>query len=237
VTRGIPVRLDSFKWPNRQAAKAAFRDILRNSGYDAYDEITEPLHDRMLRELLERHPESEEKTGSGLEHFFVGRTADGGRTYVSKDAVGIWIRRTDGSAVDFGYGAAIEGYSTKSNVKEALRNAVEEGRRAYREGRFAAGPAVSALTGDPILVIEQAYVVYMRPTWAQLTSRFAESEGGWPSIEVDSGHGSAMIGSSLEDPAIEKRWHAFHERYAELGLATANEAASRPRSDESGWKP
>jgi len=41
----IPVVLETFSWPTRSAAEAAFRGILRNSGYSVGDAVSDPVHD------------------------------------------------------------------------------------------------------------------------------------------------------------------------------------------------
>jgi hypothetical protein len=46
-----PVHLASFSWPNRAAAEAFFRSILRGGQYDVGEAITDPEHDLALREL------------------------------------------------------------------------------------------------------------------------------------------------------------------------------------------
>ncbi|WP_072313381.1 DCL family protein [Agrococcus sp. Marseille-P2731] len=232
-----PVVLDSFSWPSKKAAEAAFRAILNDSGYALYQDITDPVHDRMLMEVLDRHPEAAEKRGAGVDSFFVGRTGDGDRQAVRSDAVGIWIRRLDGTTVDFSYRTAIRQESQESRVKEALRLAAESRRMAFRDARFAArSTSVSDLTGVPLSRAD-AQVIYLRPSWSELSSAFAVTEGGWRAIDVDSGGGGVQIGSGLTDPALEARWLDFHDRHASLGIASTSEAARRSRSVASGWAP
>ncbi|QNE35864.1 DCL family protein [Leifsonia shinshuensis] len=235
----IPVVLDSFSWPSKKAAEADFRAILRESGYKVGDRITDPTHEQMLLELLERHPEAAEKTGPGVDHFFIGRTADGNHSFaVADDAIGIWIRRVDGSPEDFSYRTAIHSHTAKSDAKEAMRELVDARRLRYRDERFADGhPVYSDLSGDLFRSRDSAQVVYIDPTWPQLTYAFAMNEGGWDKMPVHSGHGATRIGSVLEDEAQAERWLEFHEAHANFGLATANEAARRPRSDEKPWTP
>lgn len=234
----IPVILDSFAWPTKAAAEKAFQAILRSSGYEAYDPITEPIHDLMLRELLDRHPDAAEKIGGGVDYFFVGRTSDGDKFNVSSDAIGIWIRRKDGSNVDFSYLTAIRSHTPESDAKEGLRLAVDDARMAYRAERFKAGtPVPSDLSNQLIVERDQAHVVYLDPTWGQLTYRFAEREGGWMNIRVHSGSGSVKIGSEILDPKVEARWISFHNEYANLGIATASENARRSQLPNDAWTP
>lgn len=234
----IPIILDTFQWKSKKAALDAFQQILRGSGYAVYDRVTDEGHDRMLRELVRRHPDAEEKVGAGIDHFFIGKTSDGDLPYVADDAIGIWIRRTDGSAVDFSYQTAIRNDSAMSNAKEGMRRAVEDRRLAYRDRRFAGdGPVTSDVSSTTFGSRAEACVIYITPTWGQLTSRFAEQEGGWQNLLVHSGAGSIQIGSELLDTAVKERWIAFYDRHARPGLATSSESAKRPKQPDSGWAP
>ncbi|MCD2443070.1 DCL family protein [Agromyces sp. SYSU K20354] len=234
----IAVVLDSFRWSTRSSAEAAFRAILRDSGYELNAPIDSPEHDQMLRELLERHPDHAEKIGGGVEFFYVGLTKDGGRSYVRSDARGIWIRRTDGSTVDFSYRTAIYAHSHKSDVKEAMRGAVEGRRIEYRDRRFAtSSPTVSDSSGLPFADEHEARVIYENPTWAQLTYAFAAREGGWDAIAVTSGDGRTAIGTAFRDADVMGRWRDFYDKLAQPLLVAAHEAARRPRSDERAWLP
>lgn len=235
----IPVLLETFSWPTRSAAEAAFRRILRDSGYSVGDVISDPVHHRMLIELLERHPDQAEKTGPGVKEFFVGRTRDANGVFVGANAIGIWIRRVDGQEVDFSYLSAIRQNSLMSDAKEALRTEVDERRQEYREARFASREEVqSDLSGERIDNFRDAQVIYVSPTWGQLTYRFAEIEGGWGELAVaPASSGIAAVGSRLADRSQAGRWLIFHARHANLGLATASEASRRRQTSDLDWMP
>ncbi|VEP40690.1 MULTISPECIES: DCL family protein [Tessaracoccus] len=235
----IPVVLETFSWPTRSAAEAAFRGILRNSGYSVGDAVSDPVHHRMLIELLERHPDHAEKAGPGVREFFIGRTRDASGVFVGANAIGIWIRRVDGEEVDFSYLTAIRQHSAKSDAKEALRTEVDERRQEYRDARFASREEVrSDLSGDRVDNLRDAQVIYMSPTWGQLTYRFAESEGGWGELAVaPASSGIAAVGSRLADRSQAGRWMVFHARHANLGLATASEASRRRQLSDLDWMP
>ncbi len=233
----IPVVLETFSWPTRSAAEAAFRGILRDSGYSVGDAVSDPVHHRMLFELLERHPEHARKIGPGVKEFFIGRTRDASGVFVGANAIGIWIRRVDGGEVDFSYLTAIRQHSAKSDAKEALRTEVDDRRQQYREARFASREEVrSDLSGDRIDNLRDAQVIYMSPTWGQLTYRFAESEGGWGALGVEpASRGLAAVGSRLADRSQAGRWLVFYARHANLGLATASEASRRRQTGDDDW--
>lgn len=232
-----PVHLPNFSWKTQAAAEAAFREILYDPRYGPNARITDAVHDQMLRELVDRHHDADEKIGVGIDHFYIGYTKDGDRFNVKPDATGIWINRVDGEPVDFSFLTAIRNHGSKQNVKDAMRGSVDDDRRAYRAVRFAEGPMRCGLSGVPLANREQAAVIYDHPTWEQLTYRFAESEGGWDAIEVHSGHGGVTVGTRFSDPEVEQRWLIFHERHAARDLASHSAAARRGRSREDGWTP
>ena len=225
-----PVILDSFSWPTRAAAEEYFQTILRRSGYLLGDVISDVDHQQALLELLERHPDVEDKSRGGVKNFYIGRTRDGGRVNVSADAIGIWIERQDGTKVDFSYITAIRQPSQEVNVKEALRFAVADIRQMYRDARFAAGTAMSDLSGSPIESRELGHVIYLDPSWHELTEGFAAGEGGWDRIAISHGSGGIQIGGAVDSPDQLARWRDYHARSAAMGIATASEAARRPRS-------
>jgi len=233
----IPVVLPSFTWRTKGEALAAFRLLHTGGPYKAYDRVSDPSHDLMLREVLDLHPDAAEKIGVGVDHFYVGHTKDGDKFNVRSNATGIWIKRTDGSEVDFSYRTCINNHTPESDAKEGLRLAIEERRLAYRALRIAAGTFNSDISGAPFVTREDASVFYENPAWGQLTYRFAESEGGWDKILVHSGNGAVAIGSHLLDPGVEARWIAFWDAHAKPQLATKSEAASRPRPQQIGWMP
>jgi hypothetical protein len=191
----------------------------------------------MLRQVLDLHPDAAEKIGPGVDYFFVGLTSDGDKFNVRPDATGIWIMRVDGSKVDFSYRTCINNHTPESDAKEGLRLAVERRRLDYRERRIDEGTFASDISGTVFADREDAWVIHDDPSWGQLTFRFAESEGGWDRILVHSGVGAVQIGSHLMDSAVHASWLDFYDAHANRLLATASEAASRPRPPQDAWTP
>ncbi|MFZ4892865.1 DCL family protein [Plantibacter sp. Mn2098] len=230
-----PVVLRTFRWDTISAAKAAFKAILH--AYDLDERVSDPLHEAMLRELLEQHQRAQEKTGVGVDSFYIGRTEqlEGSVRYWS--GRGIWIRRVDGTTADFGYNAAIAGPSPKVDVKDALRHAVSDRRDRYRESQFVSGSDVTCVLSGEVLDEADAQVIYVDPAWEQLTYRFAQSEGGWECIEVSSGEGDVQIGGRIADPDVLSRWLEFFDAQANFALASRSQAARRPWPDETAWDP
>ncbi|MCK8468274.1 DCL family protein [Microbacterium sp. KSW4-16] len=230
-----PVVLGSFRWNSIKEAKAAFQHVLLS--YELNERITDPTHIEMLFELLERHPRGSEKTGVGVDHFFIGRTEQEDGSIRYWNGRGIWIRRVDGSKEDLGYTSVLSGPSPKADAKDAMRHAVTSRRDAYRDSRYESGEDIACfLTGED-LVEADAQVIYVDPSWEQLTYRFAIEEGGWDRLAVSAGAGVAQIGGRLQDPDVLRRWLKFFDTHAHMELASRSAAARRPWPDETAWEP
>src|SRR5690554_4392919 len=117
-----PLDLPSMSFPTQKAALEYFKGILY--AYGVGEVVSDRTHDTMLRELSDRHPDADEKIGVGIAEFFVNKTEAGDYGFVSANARGIWIRRLDGTIVDWSYQTAIKNPGLRVNFKEALRLAV-----------------------------------------------------------------------------------------------------------------
>jgi len=228
-----PVTFDTFSWPTKSAAMAEFSAVLNS--YSIGDRITNPDHERLLFEALDRHPNGARKIRGGIDYFYVGATSQDKAARVRRGAKGFWIQRLDGSPEDFSYKPAIDGASPKTDAKDALRQAVLLEQQLYKASRFAAGTAVSDLTGATVTDDDTTWVIYLSPDWGQLTYRFAKLHGGCSALTVDPG--TAQVGGRLADPALETEWLNFHATHANLGLARGAEAVRRTRTDEASWTP
>ncbi len=233
----IPVVTPTRRWPTRAAAEAECLQILRRSGYAVGARITDPDHVAILSGLVAIHPHTAEKTGSGIDFFTIEHMAGTPGQTVSSDSVGFVIHHTDGGVVDFSYIEAIYPSDQKRRVTNALKAEVDDVRLKFRDSRFAGGSAMSDISGTPFARRSDASVIYDNPSFSQLAYRFAESEGGWNAIDVESGANSAFIGDALIDPAVRQRWRDFFGIHARPQLATRSEGASRPRVDETAWTP
>ncbi|MCU4671805.1 DCL family protein [Microbacterium fluvii] len=225
------------QWPTRIAAETECLQILRHSGYSVGARVTNPDHIAVLSGLVAIHPHSAEKTGSGIDFFTIEQMAGTPGQTVSSDSIGFVIHHVDGRKVDFSYVEAIYPSDQKRRVTNALKAEIDDLRLQFRDSRFAGGSAKSDVSGNPFARRSDASVIYDNPSFSQLAYRFAESEGGWNAIDVESGASNAFIGDALIDPAVRQRWRDFFGSHARLQLATRSEGASRPRANETAWTP
>ena len=233
----IPVTTSTRTWPTRLAAEEECLDILRNSGYAPGERVTGLNHIDVLAGLAAIHPHAADKIGSGIDYFTVEHISGLPGQDVSPDSIGFVLHQNDGTEVDFSYLEAIYPSDQKQRVTNALKSEVEDLRHAYRDMRFAGGSASSDISATVFAKRRDANVIYTSPSFSQLVYRFAESEGGWNAIDVQSGGGTAFIGDELVDAAVRQRWRTFFQAHAQPRLATRSEGARRPRVDETAWRP
>lgn len=92
MARGQPVHLNTRSFTTKGAAAAHFKAMLAR--YRIGDRVNDG-DGRDLAALLERHPERDEKVGSGISHFEVMAADYGTRCFR--------VVRHDGTGVDFSY--------------------------------------------------------------------------------------------------------------------------------------
>lgn len=233
----IPVVTPNRRWPTRLAAEEACLEILRSSGYAVGARVTGAHDIEVLTEILAIHPHAAEKIGPGIDHFSIEQMSGTPGQTVSTDSIGFVIHHVGGGRVDFSYIEAIYPSDQKRRVTAALKSAVDDLRLEFRDARFAGGSAASDVSGVVFGSRAEASVVYNDPAFSQLAYRFAESEGGWNAINVESGGSSLQIGDVIVDAAVLQRWRDFFQTHARPTLATRSEGARRRRVDETAWTP
>lgn len=78
-----------------RAIRDAYPGTAGDGGRAGSDRVTRPEHVAFLRQLLACHPDSVEKTGSGIDHFEVRYYEYGTRAFC--------IVRSDGTETDFSF--------------------------------------------------------------------------------------------------------------------------------------
>lgn len=99
-----PVDISDEHFPTKAAATARCQEILytypgqAGSGADQPQQVTDPKHHAFLEALVARHPEAEEKIGSGIAGFKVAVNPDGtGNTRC------FYVIHPDGSSTHFSF--------------------------------------------------------------------------------------------------------------------------------------
>ncbi|MDN5750191.1 MAG: DCL family protein [Pseudonocardia sp.] len=217
-------QLGSHTYPSKSVALAEFRSILNGT---ALDEPLSASAAGMIQLLLRDgyHPEAAEKIGPGIEGVVVRINAYGTR--------GFWLRRLDGTEVDFSYLVALNGApSVEQGVRIALREEINDQIVTFFDtqtadlarGRVVCELCVTVVGSNGIQVDHAA------PTFIELASRFADSLGGWDVIGVEC---VGPTGRRLADRNHARVWWEFHRQTARLRLVHKRCNLSRARSAHS----
>ncbi|CAL9666091.1 hypothetical protein SUDANB1_07220 [Streptomyces sp. enrichment culture] len=105
----IPVDIGQEHFTSKTDALARCQDILRSypgapgTGAGQPQEVTDPDHVRFLSDLVKRHPEAEEKIGTGISGFKVQINPEGtGNTRC------FWVIHPDQSATHFSFKSCLK---------------------------------------------------------------------------------------------------------------------------------
>jgi len=194
--------LGDHEFPSKKAATAEIRRILNGSTPGV------PLagDDAALVSLLltaGKHPEAAAKIGSGIAELIVGETSIGTRCF--------WIRRVDGTTVDFSYRACLDGApSARAEVSAALRAEVSDQIAAHREeaGEF----VMCGLCGTD-LVTADGEVDHVDPLFSQMVTRFLDIVGSPESLEIECPDAWSR---RLADRGLAQVWQLYHLHTASL---------------------
>lgn len=179
--------------------------------------------------LLDRHPERDQKVGSGVARFFVAPSEHGTRCF--------WIERTDGSRTEFSYKWCIGSPKYATEVRAALRELVTDQVVAARDAAFTGGALTRcAITGEAI-GSEDAHVDHRPPdTFLALVERFlAEQALTYDAVAIEPTR-DAVTMRELTDRGLAQAWCEFHRTHAVLQVVSkrANLSQGTGRSGDHG---
>ena len=146
--------LGPFEYTSKKALLDGLKSYLQRVSVGV---ITNPHAIKKLHLLIAMHPDAERKIGVGVDHFKIKRNALGAGS-------GFWLVRSDGSEESFSYERCITGavQSPHSKVCEALRFAVRDQMRAFRDGLGL--PALCSVSGVDILKRKDLHIDHKYPS-------------------------------------------------------------------------
>lgn len=202
--------IGQVKFDTKKAAVEFIRDFISKQPLETPLSVVSTI---FVANLLEKHCHCAEKIGEGIHYFFVRVNEFHGR----KNR-GFWIKRIDGSEIDFSWVECLNPSTHKSRVLNALRAAVHADVYAVKERASAAGAGLikCELSGE-VLCTNQIDVHHATP-FIELASQFVGES--WDSIQVDCGKEAGQIGDRLVCDDLKSRWIDFHNRNAVLQLVS-----------------
>ncbi len=207
-------------FPTKSAAEAHCRAILWS--YKPGENIVRRDHELFLRDLIELHPEADEKIGCGISCFHVQADGFGGQCF--------WITRLDGTPIHFSFKNCISGAKNPwANLASGCRTAIVDQKMFFRDAAFGGqSQARCALTGD-MVTREESHVDHVVPfntlvmDW--LTAEGLIENALWKTIDLVSDGTFTRI----DDDNVLASWCEYHRTHAKLRIVGAQAHLQLPR--------
>ena len=197
-------------YSTQKAAVAAIRDVLHNAPYGRIEGPDAVL----IADLFALHPEAEEKAGCGIAWFEIGTDAFAGR--------GFWVRRLDGSLMDFSYRVCLRPETVDvRSAKQAARFEVDADIQAFKDAQ----PPRCSLSGQ-MLPAHELEVHHMHPdTFNAIWANWLAAQAAEPVVD--------SIGTKLwfRDRALAESWRRYHKEHADLRLLSKTNHRLMERND------
>ncbi|MDH2429680.1 DCL family protein [Sphaerisporangium sp. TRM90804] len=225
-----PILIGEQLFSKKSDALQACRDVLYH--YPAGARVHDPTHERFLIDLLQLHPDTERKVGSGIDHFEIRANP------LYPNQVSFFIVRTDGSETEFSFTKCLTPPTQRHLVLNAMRQAVGPQVIAFLHATFRDGDEVRcAVTGAILNGPDGAHVDHYDPEFLVLATDYVLAHGGWDAFELFSTDGA--VGPSFADVKQAEAWVDHHRMPASLrvvsiraNLSLLRRGRIRPRMEE-----
>ncbi|MEU0222446.1 DCL family protein [Streptomyces sp. NPDC006265] len=174
----------------------------------------------LLLDLLNMHREAEDKIGPGVEAFAIAPPPRG--PYPCFEVV-----RVDGSRIDFSYKDCLKPKTYRQQVLNVMRDEVKSTINTYFDSRKQVGTLVSDLSGTTLTSSDTAVSYFGGPSFNDIAVEFADSVGGWETIELTPSTEPGL--GRFRDRDLAEQWFTYHQEHAVLGLLSTKENQRRPR--------
>ncbi|MFE0925946.1 DUF3223 domain-containing protein [Streptomyces mutabilis] len=206
------------RYRTKGEAREAVREVLYR--YTVGSTVDEEEDHLLLLDLLDMHHEADDKIGLGVEAFAIAPPQRG-------PYPGFEVIRTDGSRIDFSYQTCLKPPTYRQQVLNVMRDEVKSATNAYFESRKAADSLLSDQSGTPLESTNAAVSYFRGPSFVDIAEEFAETVGGWESIEMTPSTEPGL--GRFKDRDLADRWFSHHQERAVLGLLSTQENQRRPR--------
>ena len=205
------IALSTIHFKSKKDAKAYFTEMLGRYQDEQRVNKSDSSH---LFELLQRHPEAEEKIGPGIKYFYRDRSPD-------HPTPCFHVERLDGSKTDFSFGACVDGVqpTVDQQFYSACRYSVARDLTEQKAKLFerAGGILTCARTGEQI-TIDQAEYRHTAPKFSDIVSGFIQSYRIEVSDELLTTSDDLQYVVSLRDSGMATAFREHHKSVAALSM-------------------
>ena len=164
---------------------------------------------QFMLELLELHPRSDIKIGTGVESIHIAENP----IYPGRRSRGFILVRADGTFTDFSYRECVSPSSQIRKVKSAFRQAIQYQSEAFKRDFFYnSGKVVTCPETGEIISYTNSHVDHVSPrTFETLMERFIQENNiDVETILLMNELKDNLYIDELADKDLEGRWQVFH---------------------------
>lgn len=164
-----------------------------------------------LRNLIQLHPEAEQKIGCGIHHFVVRPNEYKGRTF--------WIVRIDGSETDFSFTRCISDVKPMTDFAKACRTAVTQEILDFKNMTFDICEFVVCPISGERITRDSCHVDHTLPTtFKWIVDEFAKTLSDHISEVEETKDGEVV--TRFRDEHVAEAFRAFHRKHAKLRVVS-----------------
>lgn len=213
-----PIEFGQWLFPSKKIATEAVRELANNAEIDT---PLDGLNHEFLLALIGNHPHVAEKIGAGIQHFVVRENR-----FIGRKTRGFWIKRVDGSEVDFSWVECLTPSSHRQRVLNALRAEVQDDVFAFKQEAFRGRSVAPCWLSGGWTTFDEADVHHETPFLEIVDSLL---HGDFDSIHVTTGASEGQIGDRLTDRDFADLWRDYHHKRATLHIVHRRAHQSLPK--------
>lgn len=205
-----PITLEHKQFTSKHEATQFFKSMLER--YNDGDTISSEEDDNLLFDLIQRHPEVNEKIGVGVECFFRDISPNFPTSCFH-------IKRKDGTTTDISYPTCIKSASPTvfQDFYSACRFSVSEKLIEEKRQIFSSAEVLCSITGE-ILSIDNSEYRHTRPAFRDIVNDFILSENLEVTADMIEENADMQYATRFANQTLTDKFNAFHSSRANLEI-------------------
>ena len=206
---GHPINLRHRQFSTKKEATIFFKEMLES--YSNGDTVS-LIDDNILFDLIQRHPEVEEKIGVGIASFYKDRSPNHPTSCFH-------IKRNDGSSTDFSIKTCINNASPTllQDFYSACRTAISSKLIEEKKQIFIDGEVPCAITGE-LVTSDASEYRHTQPRFRDIVNNFIISESLIITNDMIVANADMQYITSFKNQELATKFNNFHSDCASLEI-------------------
>lgn len=204
------IKLPHKEFSTKKEATQFFKEMLEN--YTNGDKVSSVDDDNILFDLVQRHPEVEEKVGTGIEYFYKDRSPNHPTSCFH-------IKRNDGSTTDFSIKTCINNANPTllQDFYSACRTAISPRLIEEKKQIFSYGEVPCSVTGE-LVAIDNSEYRHTQPRFRDIVKNFIFSENLEITSDMIVENDDMQYVTSFKSQELADKFNTFHAECSNLEI-------------------